>query len=44
MSFEDYKLVIYRNQPQGRVGEIPAIRLPCVDGDAASNACGSLRS
>jgi predicted RNase H-like HicB family nuclease len=25
MSFEDYKLVIYRNQPDGWVAEIPAI-------------------
>ncbi len=25
MSFDDYKLVIYRNQPEGWVAEIPAI-------------------
>ena len=25
MSFDDYKLVIYRNQPDGWVAEIPAI-------------------
>ena len=25
MSFEDYKLVIYRSQPDGWVAEIPAI-------------------
>jgi predicted RNase H-like HicB family nuclease len=25
MSFDDYKLVIYRNQPNGWVAEIPAI-------------------
>lgn len=25
MSFEDYKLVLYRNQPDGWVAEIPAI-------------------
>lgn len=25
MGFDDYKLVIYRNQPEGWVAEIPAI-------------------
>jgi predicted RNase H-like HicB family nuclease len=25
MGFEDYKVVIYRNQPEGWVAEIPAI-------------------
>jgi predicted RNase H-like HicB family nuclease len=25
MSFEDYKVVLYRNQPSGWVAEIPAI-------------------
>ena len=25
MSFEDYKVVLYRNQPDGWVAEIPAI-------------------
>lgn len=25
MSFEDYRVVLYRNQPQGWVAEIPAI-------------------
>lgn len=25
MSFEDYKLVVYRNRPDGWVAEIPAI-------------------
>jgi predicted RNase H-like HicB family nuclease len=25
VSFEDYKLVLYRNQPEGWVAEIPAI-------------------
>jgi len=25
MSFEDYKVVIYRNQPDGWVAEVPAI-------------------
>jgi predicted RNase H-like HicB family nuclease len=26
MSLDDYKVVLYRNQPQGWVAEIPAIR------------------
>jgi len=26
MSFEDYKVVLYRNQPDGWVAEIPAIQ------------------
>ncbi len=26
MSFDDYKVVLYRNQPNGWVAEIPAIR------------------
>jgi predicted RNase H-like HicB family nuclease len=25
MSFEDYKVVLYRNQPEGWVAEIPAV-------------------
>ena len=26
MGFDDYKVVLYRNQPEGWVAEIPAIR------------------
>jgi predicted RNase H-like HicB family nuclease len=26
MKFDDYKVVLYRNQPEGWVAEIPAIR------------------
>ena len=26
MTFDDYKVVLYRNQPEGRVAEIPAIQ------------------
>jgi predicted RNase H-like HicB family nuclease len=26
MSLDDYKVILYRNQPQGWVAEIPAIR------------------
>ena len=26
MSFDDYKVVLYRNQPEGWVAEVPSIR------------------
>ncbi len=43
MSFEDYKLVVYRNQPDGWVAEIPAIAgchalMPTAEGAVAELA------
>jgi predicted RNase H-like HicB family nuclease len=44
MAFEDYKVVLYRNQPEGWVAEIPAIpgcyALAAERGEALSELAG----
>jgi hypothetical protein len=40
MGFDDYKVVLYRNQPEGWVAEIPAIPGCHALADARGGPCG----